>query len=195
MKKILLTSHAITILLLTIIMYNPNYYNHSKNYNDHVHKTLFLDRTFSKEEVEFITSAAIEWSEATQHIANIDIVQLSNKEEILSKDSVIVVAVSPDYPDVLIDESLSNNTILGLYTRKYEIGIIELVVSRISDEDYKTVVMHELGHALGLDHNLGLDGIFTLMSPSIDGCSNHITQKDLDNFCQFYHCNLKLSQH
>ena len=83
---------------------------------------------------------------------------------------------------------MSGNNILGLFDKKSIIPCIILVSNRILENDYKAVVLHELGHSLGLEHNEGINGIDTLMYPSIDLGSNHITFRDGQQFCKLYHC-------
>jgi predicted Zn-dependent protease len=52
--------------------------------------------------------------------------------------------------------------------------------------------MHEMGHALGLQHPDTEDhpeiGLGSLMHSTIDEGSNHITDLDLKQLCQLYHC-------
>jgi predicted Zn-dependent protease len=70
------------------------------------------------------------------------------------------------------------------------IPYIGIVRSRIEDYEFKEVMMHELGHVLGLKHNLGDDGTGTLMYPDVNLGSDTITDTDLKNFCKLYGCDV-----
>lgn len=192
MNRIFLFTNLLTIILLVFATQLISYFSEvTPEYPNHVHKTLLLDRQLDSEEVIFITQAAWEWTEATNHIVEIDVVQLPNKEELLNEDAILVMNASPDYPNILIQEAIEKKIILGLYTKQNGLNIIELVSERITDKQYKEVILHELGHALGLPHNEENLGMDTLMSPYIEFGTDHITQTDLDSFCKLYHCHLK----
>lgn len=186
MKYLLLITNLISMALLVITtqIVAPQ----SAERPSHIHKTLLVDRNFTDEELMLIMSAATEWTEATHHVAEIDVIQLPNDNEMLSFDSIIVTNASPDSPDILIQEAVTAHSTLGLYTRRQGLDVVEIVSSRIPKEQYRTVVLHELGHAFGLEHAPGLDGIDTLMCPYIEFGANHITPTDLENFCKLYKC-------
>jgi len=79
--------------------------------------------------------------------------------------------------------------VLGLHTKRFQHEIIVIVPDRMDDElEYRSTVMHELGHALGLDHR---NSIFTLMYPSSDFGAYTITYEDLSQFCEIYYCDPK----
>jgi predicted Zn-dependent protease len=106
-------------------------------------------------------------------------------------DAIVIFNVTPDFPDIIILDSIKNYSTLGYYNSR-GLDYIALVDARISEANYNAVVMHELGHALGLEHP-DLDdhpeiGIGTLMYSMIDAGSNHITKDDLKQFCKLYHC-------
>lgn len=168
-----------------------------KEYPNYVHTTLYLDRTFDDFEEEAIMEAAVEWATVTNHVVDFDVVKLPANNIDLD-NSVIITKVTPDYPMVIVLDTTNDNSTLGYCDNKYIIPHIALVNERISNEDYKPVVMHELGHHLGLKHNEGLDNLDSLMFPSRGvyiksagvflPSSNIITHKDGVNFCKLYHC-------
>lgn len=178
-------------LIVTLFQMSESLIEVPPTYGNHVHKTILLDRNFDEDEVEFITIAAMEWTEATHHVAEFDVVQLPAVGEQLGKDTILMASVGLDDPDILIHETETHHADLGLQTTRNGIAVIKLVSERIPNKYYKEVVLHELGHALGLEHNEGLDGIDTLMYPFIELSAPQITPIDLDNFCKLYHCNSK----
>lgn len=179
---------SILILLIFTYKYASSVFYPAIEYSEYVHHTLLIDRSFTQEETDNIVEAAFEWSTATNHRASFDIVYLPNTQEILDKDCILIVKVTPDYPDILLYDLESHNEALGLYINYRTITTIELVTSRIND--LRSVALHELGHALGLKHNKGIEGVNTLMYPSIDLGSDHITKIDLQSFCNLHHCDI-----
>lgn len=181
--NVITTITFIVTCLIIIIQFN------NKNIQNSVHKTLFLDRTFSEQEIIYITEAALEWSIATNYIVKFDIHILPNNKHLMKEDDIVINKVSQDHVDVLLIDSMNNNSTLGLWQGNGPIKNIKLVTSRLTPQSYKGVVLHELGHALGLKHNEGFVGIGTLMYPNIDFGANEITDMDLKQFCNIYKCN------
>lgn len=186
-----LTSIAVIIViyLFAVPVFQP-----VKVYPNHIQKTLFLDRYLRADEVDFITKSALEWSEATNHVVDFNVVTLPHENITITDNDIIVMSISPDHPDIIALDVENNFITLGYYNPNTPIPSIYLVSDRISDEDYIAVVLHELGHSLDLEHNEGLDGIGTLMFPDISFAANHITVDDLRHFCKLYHCEVKESQ-
>lgn len=159
-----------------------------KIYPKTVHKILYLDRDFTESEKIHIIEAALEWMRSTNHLVEYDIKVLPCKN-IIPNESIIIAKFSEDNPAIISMDILSRDTILGYYNDYGFIPYIALVSSRLNHKKYHTsVILHELGHSLGLNHNKDSDGENTLMYPSVDKGSNHITQIDLINFCLLYKC-------
>jgi predicted Zn-dependent protease len=168
-------------------------------YNNPTHVTLYLDRNFDDFETETIMKAAWEWSEATNHIIEYDIVQLPTKDKMVYKNAVFIIKRSPDDPQILLLDVGNDNTTYGVYTRN-PFPTISIVSERLTNEMYKEVVLHEMGHSLGLKHLEGLGNMDTLMFPyteveidkgvTIPAGSDHITRKDLVLFCKLYKCDV-----
>ena len=112
-------------------------------------------------------------------------------------ESIVIVAVSPEYPDVIQSDTENGNTTLGIYRERYvALPVIELVMDRILDPNtMEIVLMHEMGHSVGLKHNEGMDGIDTLMYPDVILAANFITVTDRENFCKLYNCDPKELQY
>lgn len=174
-------------------------YDKSKVYPEHVHVTIYLQRDFDDFEQEKIISAAYKWSVATDYRVEYDIVQLPTKEKMQKENVLYFVKISPDHPSIIVMDSLKKATTLAYYDDQYGPPTISLVTDRMLDDRYEEIVMHELGHSLGIDHLDGLENMDTLMFPytniivdggSIPAGSDHITPKDIEAFCKIHHCSL-----
>jgi hypothetical protein len=179
----------ITVVILVVVynLFNFTLDEDIPDYTQHTHRVIYIDREFSQKEKESIALAAITWSHRTKNTVIIDVVFLPSKTHLDRKDGVLINKLSEDDPTVYI---LGENT-LGYYTKMEYIQYIGLISGRIDDDDFDVVVLHELGHALGLEHVRGIDGVGTLMFPSVDLGSDHITNNDIENFCKLYKCDPK----
>lgn len=177
------------LVLVLLNSFTNKMFVHTKPYPKHVHKTLFLDEHFTDEEVKVITSAADEWTQKTHHIVEFSVEKLPSKKSLEVTRDVIVIPVTPSYPDIILSDNSSKRSLtLGYFNDREMISFVELVTERLTTKNYKTVVLHELGHSLGLEHNDTIDGIDTLMFPTLDLGADHITYEDLKSFCSLYHC-------
>ena len=195
MLQIFLSSSVAAIMLSVLfIIISPKLEYHHKNYPTEVHRTIYVDRNLDNWRLEEIISAAIEWHEATKGLVTFDVEKLP-QDNIDPNNSLIMIEITPDFPEIIIMENKNHNLILGFYNNENGWPYIALVTSRLDENDFKSVVLHELGHSLGLEHNKGVNGIGSLMYPSIEGAATHITNRDLDNFCKLYKCDSKKLYH
>jgi len=190
------------IILLCLFDFVSDLYPRKVELPNYIHTTIYIDSSFDDFEREAITEAALEWTVTTNHIIDYDIIQLPTNEEIDMDHSIIIYNATPDHPHVIALDSSNKKTTLGLYDKQTIIPSILLVNQRINNEDYKSVVMHELGHSLGLEHIKGTNGLDTLMYPSrytmyqmnaghqelIKSGADHLTLKDGQQLCKLYHC-------
>lgn len=188
-------TQIITLISLVVLYTYSTKIFHHKEYSNYSHKTLYVDRNFNDEEVLTIMEAAVEWTETTNHIVEIDVVRLPTKEKIDLVNGIIVLNINSDYPEVVVLDGTNRNSTLGFYNEYGAFPYIALISERISDYDYSSVVLHEIGHSLGLKHITGEEGIGSLMYPTVDFASDEITIKDLEQFCVLYHCNVKNLKH
>jgi hypothetical protein len=186
---------SLVILLFLYIEVVDIYDKGPKEYPGHVHKIIYVDRNFDDLEQEHIIMAALKWSEATNHIVEYDVIQLPSKEQIDVTRALFFVKVSADYPDVVIMDNIKKTTTLGYFQNRGPLPYITLIDGRLNEETYEPVVLHELGHSLGLEHVEGPEGYGTLMYPYIDLGSDSITETDLEQFCKLYKCDPKKLKH
>ncbi len=195
-KRIFLWTQAIILVGLCFFFNYATHYNTgTKHYGNYVHKTIYIDRSFNEQEVVDITQAAISWSIVTNHIADLDVERLPTNAGLDVRGAVVVLKVSPDYPEVILLDGFNDKSTLGYFSDHGAIPYIALISSRIDRDDFRAVALHEMGHALGLRHLTGANNMGTLMYPIITFGSDEITYKDLKQFCKLYHCNVdSLSQ-
>lgn len=156
-------------------------------YPSRVDKILYLDEQFNQDEVELMVEAAAEWEQSTGNIVHYTIEQLP-VDKIDYAKAIIVIKVSHFYPEVLELDYSRQQVTLGYCNSLGDITYIAMVADRLEDETYRPVMLHELGHSLGLRHNEGDSGVGTLMYPSVNNGSSYITKTDLVNFCKLYRC-------
>lgn len=161
--------------------------NIQPSYKLPVHKTLYLERSIYDEEFLSIVQASIEWNEVTNGQVTFDIKRLPDSD-IDIHNAIIMINVSTDYPEVILLDARRGLITLGFFNHEASLAYIALVSERINEGRFTQIVLHELGHSLGLEHVDDVDGLGTLMYPTIDLGSMHITQTDLKQFCKLYHC-------
>ena len=179
LNRIWFWSNIISIIMLLILHYSVN---PEKYYPTLVKKTIYIDRSFSEQEKLYIVEAALEWSRATNHIVDYEIKSLPCEIEL--DEALIFVKYNSDHPDIIFMDFFGYE-ILGYYNDK-NIPSISLVTDRIDAKDFTNVVLHELGHSLGLEH---VEDKEMLMYPTMNNVNNKITKKDLVDFCKLYKCN------
>lgn len=185
-RTYLIWASLIAILCLSVYFLKTDRFE-TKIYSRHIHTTIYIDNNFNNAEKEEIINSALEWSVTTNHIVEYDIVYLQSLENVSLINSLIIIKVTPNYPDIMALDAMTNDTVLGYYSDD-SLPYIELVSERLDDENFHQVVMHELGHSLGLSHNEGTSGIGTLMYPYNNLGAAHITPSDGIKFCAIYHC-------
>ncbi|HEY5267643.1 MAG TPA: matrixin family metalloprotease [Candidatus Saccharimonadales bacterium] len=184
-----LWSLVITIVFLISFQGLINLSSQKKNVKQtlQVHKTLYLERGITNNQELHILQASLEWFDATNGDVIFDIQRLP-AENIEPSKSILFLTVNPDFPEAMLYDHFNKKSTLGYFHDEGYIPYIGLIDSRIDSKNYTQVILHELGHALGLDHINGIEGIDTLMYHSLEFGNRHITVTDLKYFCMKYHC-------
>lgn len=191
-SKFLSTCSLITSVILivaffvTTIKYRPSEITRP----EYVNETIYLDKSFNKDEVDIIIQATWEWSKATENRVIYKVIQLNEHNNNVSmKNSILVNKFPADNIQILTLDYISNNTVLGYYSNEHVVPNIGIVAERLENAAlYKEVVMHELGHSLGLEHDESDHGIGTLMYPSVELQSENITKADIEHYCEVHNC-------
>lgn len=201
--KLLFPSIQITVIALTLgtvffLMSPPSTPNTSltkeaKVKISRINKAIYLDpAAFTDREIMHVIEATGEWNTATNGFVNFH-VELLPQRTVDFRTGLLLMKVNRFYPDILYLDSLYDGrpVALGLYRPDHPVPHILLVEGRAEDYNFKITLEHELGHALGLQHDVGIEGINTIMNPGQDFSSDHITRRDLDRLCIIYKCDSK----
>lgn len=131
------------------------------------------DHLFSEEELADIHTAAQEWSEATNDHVTFTFVT--------SKGSDSLIVIRPKLLATIEDETgMSAITRFDWWARG---GGIDMPYD-VSENDFHQMMLHEMGHSLGLDH----DGPGTIMEHHLALQADHITCTDVYQFCDVNDC-------
>lgn len=154
------------------------------------HFDVYISNRFDANDVKLINEATQEWEEKTNHLIiyhiyyNFDI---SHSSDIQYKSHSLVFIKLSKYDATMpqIDKTYGGK-VLGLFDGTGMVPKVFLIPDRLLGANYeRSVILHELGHFLGLSHSETED---TLMYPSQDHSSKHITKDDLQAFCKIWNC-------
>lgn len=165
----------------------------------HVHKNLYLDRNLNEFYEIQIDEAVGRWTVATNHIAEFDVIRLpvKNMDTVRNDPDAIVVTVeSEDHPDIILLDKENKNSTVAFCNVRAPIPILAWVDGRLDDANFEKVMLHELGHAMSLEHSPeDATGIDQIMYHTTDLMANGITDADLKQFCTIYHCDASKLKH
>jgi len=160
-----------------------------------VHKTLYIDKAFLIEEIEIIQSAILEWERCTNKIATFTIKEnFDSKNYSIIKENDAVVFLKFNENNLMIKylDSYHKNHLLGFYRKNSPAALIGLIPERVSNKEYyRSLVLHEIGHAMNMDH---IDKEYSIMYPLIDRNSIKLGEDDLYEFCKIYNCKVDILQ-
>jgi predicted Zn-dependent protease len=158
-----------------------------------LHQTVYIDEKFTISQKSDIIKSLHSWESSTNNLVKFTI--FSNIKPLYYgtlddfDNTLFITPVDDDNIEITNNDKIYNN---GLFTvalhisKSYTVGaIIEIVMSRTTENDFKAVLMHEEGHALGLRHILNEHSI---MHPNASIGSKKIAQIDLRALCDLYFC-------
>ena len=185
----------IILLMLSLVLLHCTkpYTTLRHNANLKINKTVYIDKRFSKIEINYIEEALNEWSEKSNNLLQFKVeynININEKEYIKNKyQSIMIEKTHSSDTEIVFVEKLSETTLIGLCNTSTAPIDVMIIFDRLKNkEEYRSVVIHEIGHALGLKHS---DIRWTLMYPYIDSGSYHLTYYDMEQFCKIYSCNVK----
>jgi hypothetical protein len=182
-------SLALAVLLILVFaeIAAPIVQGQHSVHNLPVHKTLYIARNIPDIEMLHILEASLEWRATTNGEISFDLERMP-AADIDPYNSVVMVNVTPDDPDVIISDNINHSNTLAVFNSRVGLDYIVIIPARLDEETLTEVVLHELGHSLGLKHIEGIEGVGCLMYPNVDlGCS-HITKTDFVYLCKLYNC-------
>lgn len=158
--------------------------------NKVVNFDVYISNRFDANDVKLIDEATKEWEEKTNHLIvyhiyyNFDMSHLSDIH--YKSHSLVFIKLSKyDSNTPQIDKTYGGK-VLGLFDGTGVVPKVFLIPDRLLGANYeRSVILHELGHFLGLAHSKS-EG--TLMFPSQDKSSKHITNDDMKEFCKIWNC-------
>lgn len=141
-----------------------------------LHSDVAIDSTFTQEQLTDIITATEQWKNTTGGMVDLDLI-ITNTPEEYGNDTMKIL-----YSD---DATVNpTNTLFGHTEFVASINSITLYPNRISQSSFpfKEIILHELGHALGLHH--ASQGLMTPVPTGI----NCIDNATLDQFCGLHNC-------
>jgi len=159
---------------------------------NNIYQTVLIDSRFTDREVKLIIGVTEEWSIKTHGVVKYNIITGFDVEMYHQLDSsrivLVIFKMSKDDDYIKVQDAKIGNSALGYFDNTGIGPIIAIVSDRLlfaSDEYYFGLIIHEFGHALGLDHS---EKEGTVMYPTMDKSAMHLTTSDIRQFCKVYMC-------
>lgn len=158
----------------------------------HVHWNLYIDKNIDTFHDVQIKTAAYRWTKATNHIAEFDVEVLSPENRNRARHdphALFITTITEDNPDIIRIDEDSHDITAAYCNIRMSLPTLAYVEGRINDKSFEKITMHELGHALKLEHTAdGPAGAGHIMCHAADLMSEGITKEDLEQFCTVWHC-------
>lgn len=186
-KIILLSFIFFSIIIFTRNTVNSNYFISKSNFSLHqLERDLIIDNSFSTGDRILIEYAAQEWQKKTLGFVKFNIFLSDASNLKIDDKSIYIVKVSETHPEIFSYDRRNETEALGYYSEGGTINSILIVFNRVDGLLLPVVVMHELGHALGLKHEK--QNKSAIMFPVISSEQNNLTVFDINLFCLKYKC-------
>ncbi len=144
------------------------------------HYEVFVDPRFDHAQHDMVVNAVHEWQTDINNT-----VTFSFTDKPVSSQPIIVIL--PATQPWLKRHFNLKGPIGEAMLRGVDTNIF--VATDMSRRDFYETSLHELGHALGLDHDTKRNHLLlTVMTPYSDESSDHLTCLDLRAFCQEWGC-------
>lgn len=137
---------------------------------------VFIDdpeHQFSQEEIDLIHAGFQDWEDATGGYITFEFVGGKGKGSLIPIRPVL-------YQEI---EEKTGHSAETNYVPWERGGDIQLPCD-VDRESFRLITIHEIGHALGLDHDIP----GTVMVYGVDKSPDHITCRDVEQFCEVNDC-------
>jgi len=168
-----------------------------------IRKYIRIDHHFSTQEREIIFDALNTWESATKNFVKFNIINayatslngyedsktlIANNDHRHYEVNIIDIIKTYSHDDIILKvDKYEKMPILGYACFLYYSNFTLLVTDRLTnDQMFKTIILHEMGHLLGMFHNKKRH---TLMYPYYNSIVDTITKYDLRSFCKINNCN------
>ena len=155
-------------------------------------KNLYLDPSFTPEEVDIIIEATHEWEMSTGFRVIFNV--LYEKPIILKARDIEIFKMDSNNSFVKQAESGHKDNlkhvVYGLCWKYHEPNpIIWIITDRINGNNKVLLltVIHELGHSLGMEHS---DNPNTILATYQNLNIEHLTYEDLKEYCKLHDCSV-----
>ncbi len=141
-----------------------------------LHSDVAVDSSFTQEQLSNIIEATDQWKNTTNGLVDLNII-IANHPEEYGNDTMKIIM----NPDSTMDGEFN---IFGVTNFVIGVSSITLYPNRVAKSPYpfKEIVLHELGHSLGLHHVS--EGLMTPVPTNIN-CIDDVT---LSQFCDIHYC-------